>query len=401
MSRPALWSQFRAVVGVAARGMRRRVWSALNASMGTATVIGVLVVLLSIATGYEQALNMAGADNNAIVMQSGARSELESNFSGEHARLAVNAEGIAHDDAGAPLAAVEAYAIASLESAVDGEPMNVALRGVEPGSYRLREALRVVEGRRPEPGARELIVGRRMQEHHGGLALGQLVPIADGSWQVVGVFEADGGVVESELWTELSTLQSAYQRGDSAQVVFARADGDDGVARLRDALASDPRLALRVVSEADYYSQQAGQMGRFVKTIGYSVVFLMGLAAVFAALNASHAAASARSREIATFLALGMDDRAIMGSVLLESVALALLGAVIGCAGAIALFNGHVSSTLFYSQNFSQVVFAFTVTPMVLAQAVAGAVVVGVAGGIGPALRATRLPVSQVLAMRR
>lgn len=387
------------VLRIALRGLKLRWWPSLNTVIGTASVVGVFVALMSIAAGYERALRMSGDEDSVMVMRGGAGSELESSLSDEQARLIRNAEGVARDGEGRPLAAAEVYAIASVDEG--GDPSNLALRGVEGVSYRIRPHWELVEGRRPRSGMRELIAGRRATQHFESLSLGAEVPIADGNWTVVGIFEADGGVVESELWADLGSLQSAYQRGNRVQVVYAKlAQGQDPDS-FAAALAEDPRLNVDVETEADYYSEQARQMNGFVRTLGLAIAFLMGLAAVFAALNAGYASTAARAREIATLMALGLEERAITLSVLLESVALALVGGLAGSAIAYALFDGRLASTLFYSKDFSQVVFAFEVTLPVLLQAVIAAVLIGVLGGLWPALRIARLPPAYALGIRR
>ena len=394
-------SQSVTVLKISMKGLRKRWWPSLNLIVGTASVVGVLVVLLSIAAGYKHAMHMTGSADNIIVMRAGANSELESSLSGAQAQLVKRAGGIEHDALGAPLAAAELYAIASVPDEATGDPRNVAVRGVESMSYTLRHQWHLASGRKPQAGRREVLIGRRAQQSFPHLVLGSNVAIADGLWQIVGVFEADGGVVESELWADAPMLQSALQRGDNVQVVYARARSTIAVAGLAKELTHNPQLDVTAETEADYYQEQSGQMGRFVKTLGYSIASMMGLAALFAALNAGTSATAARTREIAILIALGIDDRAIAVSVLVESMLLALLGGALGSTLAYVFFNGHVASTFFYSRSFSQVMFAFVVTGGVLAQAVAGAVLIGVIGGMMPALRVTRMPVSQALAVRR
>ncbi|MDP5210785.1 ABC transporter permease [Microbulbifer sp. 2205BS26-8] len=394
-----LLNQCRVALQVALRGLQLRCWPVINTVIGTASVVGVFVVLLSIAAGYERTLQLSGDADNLLIMRAGARSELESSLTGEQARLIRNATAVAKDAQGRPRAAAEVYAIASVEE--DGDSNNIALRGVEEASYQLRPRWRLVEGRKPKSGMRELLVGRRATQRFQSLSLGAQIPIADGKWTVVGVFEADGGVAESELWTDISTLQSAYQRGEQVQLVVVRLAEARGIAAFRTALEKDPRLDVQVETEEDYYSQQAQQMNGFVKTLGFSISFLMGLAAVFVALNAGYASTTARAREIATMIALGLEERAMTLSVLLESVALSLLGGVLGSALAYAFFDGHLSSTLFYSKDFAQVVFAFEVTAGILLQAIAAAVLIGVIGGLWPALSVTRLPAAHALGIHR
>jgi putative ABC transport system permease protein len=396
-----LVSQCLLVTRISANGLRRRWWSSLNTVIGTASVVGVLVAMLSIAAGYGHALKMAGSQDNILVLHNGAQSELASSLSGEHARLIAQSRGVARDADGRPLAAAEGYAIASLQNPASRDTVNVAVRGVEPVSYALRPQLKLVAGRKPAAGMREVIIGRRAQQQFAWLRLGAEIPIADGRWKIVGIFDADGGIVESEIWADATALQSAYGRGDSVQVVVLRRAPGVTAEGLGATLARDSRLDVKVVGEAAYYGEQSAQLGSFVRTLGFSISFLMGLGAVFAALNAGLSAMSTRTKEIATLSAIGIDARAIMSSVLAESVALALLGGALGATIAYVLFDGRVVSTLFFSPDFSQVVFAFSVTGAVLAQAVAGTMLIGVLGGLYPAWRALRLPVARALADRR
>jgi putative ABC transport system permease protein len=396
-----LISQCLLVLRVSRDGLRTRWWSSLNTITGTASVVGVLVAMLAIAAGYSHALRMTGSEDNVIVMHNGAQSELASSLTGEQAQLIRHAAGVARDADGRPLAAGEAYAIASLRNGTQGDSVNVAVRGVEPTSYALRPQLRLVEGRKPAPGMREVIVGRRAQQQFTWLVPGSELALADGRWKIVGVFDDDGGIVESEIWADVTAVQAAYARGDSVQVVVLRRAEGTTAASLGDALARDSRLDVKAVGEADYYAEQSEQLGSFVRTLGLSICFLMGLGAVFAALNAGLSAMAARTKEIATLTAIGVDARAIMASVLIESVTLALLGGGLGAGLAYALFDGRVVSTLFFSPDFSQVVFAFSVTGAVLAQAVAGTMLIGVLGGLYPAWKALRLPVARALAVRR
>lgn len=389
------------VANVSLRGIQSRGWASANAVVGTAAVVGVLVVLLSIGEGYKAALRMTGSADNVIVMRASASSELESSLSGEQALIIKTARGVARLPDGAPLASAEAYVIANIRDRRTNEPKNVAFRGVDAVAFALRRNVRLVAGREFSPGRKEIVVGRRAQEYFKGLQLGAELPIANGMWKVVGVFEANGSVAESEMWTDRGMLQSAYQRGDTVQVVYVRLPGDKSVDELMETLNRDPRLNVKAEREDAYYEEQSEALGRFVKTLGYGIALLMGLGALFSSLNTSYSAVAARTREIATLNAIGFDDLAIVASVLGESLAIALFGACVGSAIAYAIFDGHVTSTLFYSRNFSQVVFAFAITSGILAQAAACATVIGLIGGLGPASRSIRLPVSLVLSERR
>jgi putative ABC transport system permease protein len=210
------------------------------------------------------------------------------------------------------------------------------------------------------------------------------------------VFDADGSVSESELWTDVRVLQDAYRRGNSYQSVRVKLQSEDSIATLEQVLAKDPRLDAEVQSERAYYASQADGMIKFIKAVGYPLTILMAIGAIFGALNSMYASVSVRGREIATLRALGFGPVPVMVSTIIESTVLALAGGLIGAALAYLLFNGMQVSTL-NGPSFSQVVFDFAVTPELLKQGLYAALIIGVIGGLFPAIRAARMPVAQAL----
>lgn len=392
-------------LGIALRiglqGLPRRGWGSINAVLGTATVVGMLAAVLGIAAGYERALMLAAANDNVLVMRSGARAELESSLDANQVRAVLSAPALARLPDGQPAASAEVYAVANIDARRGGEPMNVAVRGVGPASVALRPHLRIAEGRMFETGRRELVVGRRALQQFAGLALGGQFEFAGASWQVVGVFEDGGSLVESELWADLGMLQAAYRRGETVQLVVARLQPGTAAAAFQEALNRESRQALHVTTEADYYAEQAQQMSSFARTLGFGIAALMGLGAVFASINTGYASVAARAKEIATLAALGLEDRALMVSVVLEVCVLALAGGLLGAGVAHFLFDGRTVSTLFFSRDFSQVIFDFAVDGRVLLLASAFAVGIGIVGAVAPAWAAQRLPLARILAERR
>ncbi len=391
------WIAMRVSVG----SMRRRWWGSLNAVIGSATVVGMLVAILSIGAGYAQALRLSGDSNNVLIMRAGARSEMESTLTAAQVSAILAAPLVARTAAGTPDASAEIYTVANIGSRATGEPMNVAVRGVRAASFGLRNGLKIVQGRMFEAGHKEIVVGRRALEQFRGLEPGGRFAFAGSPWTVVGVFEDGGRLVESEVWADATMVQAAYQRGDGVQLVIARPLPGTTPHALEEAINREARLGITVVGERAYYEEQAGQMRHFVQTLGYGMAALMGLGAVFAALNTGYACVAARAKELATLGALGSDERALMASVVIESFVLALLGGAVGALVAYVLFDGRVISTLFFSKDFSQVVFAFSVSTAVLAQAALGAALIGTFGAIGPAVHSWRLPLARVLADRR
>jgi putative ABC transport system permease protein len=273
-----------------------------------------------------------------------------------------------------------------------GTPANVPLRGIGARGADVRREFRIVEGRMFEPGLGELIVGRGARGQFRGLELGREVRLGSTPWRVVGVFADGGSVTESELWTDVVSLQGAYQRGNSFQSVRAQLAPGVSIDDLDAALAADPRAAVSVRSERDFYAEQSRVLVTLVTTAGGFIAALMGVGAVFGALNTMYSAVAARTREIATLRALGFGSVPVVASVLVEAVLLGLLGGALGGGVAWFAFNGLQTTTLNF-QTFSQLTFAFTVTPGVLATGIAYAVGLGFLGGLLPGLRAARMSV--------
>ena len=247
-----------------------------------------------------------------------------------------------------------------------------------------------------EPGKNELVVGRAAQSEFKGLDLGATIKFGRTEWQVVGVFTAGGGVAESEIWTDVRVLQGAYRRGNSFQTVRVRLESPDSLTELRDALKEDPRIDVDVYTEREFYSTQAQGTATFIRVLGYPITFLMAVGAVFGALNSMYSSVSTRGKEIATLRALGFGPVSVLVSTIIESTLLALVGGLIGGALAFLIFNGYTVSTL-SNASFSQVVFDFAVTPDLLIQGIVTALIIGLIGGLLPAIRAARLPVALAL----
>ena len=377
------------------RSLPRRPGTAAVAMSGIAALTGVFAGVLSMASGFEKTMEGSGAEDVALVLRSGSTAELNSRFTGEQADVIRYAPGIARDAAGDPEVSSELFWIVNAVGKSSGTEANVALRGIQPSGYELRNNYRLAEGREFTPGRFELIVGRGARNQFVGLEPGQTIRFGKTEWLVTGVFEAGGSVFESELWCDVNVLQSAYQLGSGFQVVRARVDGADGRGRLEDALAGDQRLAVDVWSEKQFYSEQAEDTAALIRVIGIPISVLMAIGAVFAALNAMYASIAARARELATLRALGFGSFPTALATLLESVALAFLGGVLGCTIAWLALNGFQASTL--AASFSQVVFNFAVTPDLLAQGITAALIVGLVGGVFPAVRAATARVTVAL----
>jgi putative ABC transport system permease protein len=369
---------------------------AVAASMfGVCGVVTVLVGVLSIAQGLEQVMNASGSPQHAIVMRSGADTEMMSLLLVQDIRIIADAPGIASSPLG-PLASGELFVVINLPKKSTGTDANVPLRGVPMTAFQVRDGVTLLAGRCFERGQNEVIVGRGALHEFAGLELGSRLKVGRNEWTVVGVFTANGGLAESEIWTDVTVLQSAYQRGNSYQSVQVKLESPDSFPVFRQTLLSDPRLNVKVVNQAEYYANQSQLLRRLVKGLGTIIAGLMGVGALFGALNTMYAAVAARTREIATLRALGFGGSPIVCSVMIESLLQTLVGGGAGGALAYLAFDGFRAATMNW-QSFSQVAFAFAVTPGLLMQGILYAGLIGMLGGLFPALRAARLPVAAAL----
>jgi putative ABC transport system permease protein len=377
------------------RSLHQRAASSAVAVVGIAGVVIVFVAVLSIAEGFRRTLVTAGSDDAAIVLRAGSDTELTSGLSLEETRIIADAPGVLRNKAGA-VASAELLVLVDLNKKGLDTPANVPMRGVQPAAFSVRDEVKLVEGRMFEPGRSEVIVGRAAAGQFQGLEVGRTLRWGEAAWTVVGIFEANGNVAESELWADAGVVQPAYRRGTSFQAVYVKLESPGAFERFKDALTADPRLEIKVVRETEYYAQQSQQLSRLIRTLGYLIAILMGIGAVFGAINTMYTAVASRTREIATLRALGFGAGPVVLSVLTEAMALAFVGGTVGGLLAWAGFNGYQTATLNW-QTFTQIAFAFAVTPSLLVQGLTYALVMGFFGGLLPALRAARLPVVTAL----
>jgi putative ABC transport system permease protein len=288
------------------------------------------------------------------------------------------------------------FVIINLQKKSTGSDANVPLRGVTPQAPLVRDNFRLVEGRMFGWGRNEVVVGIGANLEFEGLDIGSSLTVANEQWPVVGIFEAGGGLAETEIWVDARVLQPAYQRGNSYQAVYAKLASPDAFREFKDSLTSDPRLNVKSMRESDYYAEQSAVLYNLITGLGSLIAVIMGLGATFGALNTMYTAVSARGKEIATLRALGFRSSPVIVSVLIESLLLALMGGAIGAVLAWLAFDGYRAATLNWS-SFSQVAFAFDVSSALLVQGVAFALIIGLFGGLLPAMRAARQPVSDAL----
>lgn len=377
------------------RSAPQRAGSALSAAFGVAGVVAVMVAVLSIAEGFRATMAETGSAGNAMVLRTGADSEMSSSLDLTATRIVMDAPGVARGPNGA-IASAEMFVIVDLPFRTTGTEANVPLRGVQPSAFDVRDGVEIVEGRLFEPGRNELIAGVGAAREFAGVDLGNRLRWDDVDWEIVGIFRAKGGLSESELWCDVKVLQPAYRRGTLFQSVYAQLESPDRFDDFRDALTSDPRLRVKVIRENEYYASQSELLHAIVTGLGSLVAALMGIGAVFGAVNTMYSAVASRTREIATLRALGFGGAPVVISVMVESLLLALAGGLVGGVAAYVAFNGYQASTLNF-QSFSQVAFSFRVTPGLMIAGIAVSLLLGLLGGIFPAVRAARIPVATAL----
>jgi len=377
------------------RSLPQRMGASLVAIVGVAGVVAVLVAVLSMAKGFEQTMTAGGSPENVIVLRSGSSSELDSGISGANVKTIESAPGLLVED-GRVLASPEVYVMVDLTKKKTGTTANVPFRGVGPNAPAIREQFQIAEGRMFETGKKELIAGRGAQSQYESLEVGQTLAFGQEKWQVVGIFESAGSSIESELWADAPVVQGAFRRGNSYAAVYARLSSVDQFETFKNALTTDPTLSAKVERELDYFSEQSEALTGFINGAGYGIAILMALGAVFGALNTMYTAVSDRAREIATLRALGFSRMPIVVSVLVEALLLSLVGGLIGSLAAYLLFNGFSVSTLNFA-SFTQIVFAFSVTPDLLLKGVFIALAIGLIGGFAPAIRAALQPIPTAL----
>jgi putative ABC transport system permease protein len=396
MSGPINWlTQVASITKFGLMSVPQRLGASLATVVGIGLVVGVFVGVLSMGTGFRHALHSAGGDDTVIVLRSGADSEMVSGFSREDTQLIMDAPGVAQSSNG-PVASAELFVLVNRQKISTHTDANVPVRGVDPASLLIRDKVKIVEGRMLEWGRNEMIVGAGAAKEFVGLNVGETVTTGPQPWKVVGIFTADGGSSESELWCDAKLLQAAYNRGDSYQSVYVKLTTTNAYAGFTNWLATNPQLNVRPQTQAEFLASQSELMTKLITTLGYGIAFLMALGAVFGALNTMYSAVSSRTREIATLRALGFGNGAVIVSLMLESLALALTGGIIGGGAAYLAFNGFHTAAMNW-QSFSQVAFSFRVTPALLLEGILWATVIGLIGGIFPAIRAARMPIASAL----
>jgi putative ABC transport system permease protein len=387
--------QIGAVTRISLLSVRQRLSMSLAASGAIALVVFVLLGALALDNGFQHALTSSGADDVAIVLRAGAENEVNSTLEREQQDLLAAGPGIVQEN-GVPLVSPELYMVVDGIKKSSATRANISLRGIAPNALQVRRGVHLVEGRFFAPGSNEIVVGRGIDSQFSGFTVGSEVRVRGVNWKVVGVFAAEGSVFESELWADLHVIQALMNRGNSSQSLRIRMTSPAMIGALQQFSKADPRLNVDIMSEQKYYAEQAKMSTDLINRIGKPLALIMALGALAGALNTMYASVAERGRDIATLRILGYGHLPTFIGTLLESVSLALAGALLGTLAAYSVFNNMSGATM--GASFSTVVFSMSLSAKQLMTGAIWAVAIGTLGGVFPALRATRQSITQVLA---
>jgi putative ABC transport system permease protein len=377
------------------RSVKARWTSAIVAVLGIAGTVGVFIAMLSLARGFRATLVSSGSYDNALVLRAGSTSEMTGAVPLESSKILQDAPGVARV-VGGPLITTEAVLVAPIPMVATGTDANVQVRGVSPNVLAIRNNVKISEGRMFQPGLSEVIVGKNATKSYKNLGLGDTLSMGDTQWKVVGVFDAGGSAFDSEVWCDAHLLNGAFKRPeDSYQSVTVHLASANSFEQFKDFVTADPRLNVDVTREIDYYSKQSTRMTQLITILGGLVAAVMAIGAIFGALNTMYSAVAERGREIATMRALGFGAAAVVFSFLIEALLISFVGGALGAAAVLPL-NGLTTGAMNW-QTFSHMEFAFKITPILLLSGLIFALIMGVLGGLPPAVRAAQRPVATAL----
>lgn len=376
------------------RNVRLRWVTNLLTVVSTALVVIVSILTFGLTEGLNNALSVSGDPLDILVMRKGSDAETSSAIESKVAREVVNLPGIAKDAQGKPIAALEYVTILTKPRRNNAGTANLIVRGVQPVSQQLRSGFKITEGRDIKAGVNEIITSRQLADRFDNLHIGEKLDINKVPFTVVGFFEASGSSAESEVWTDIADLTSARKIQGAISIVNLRAESIQSRDSLVNTLTNDDQFKFKALPEAAYFAEQMSASIAF-RVLGFIIAGFLTVGAMFAAANTMYAAVASRAREIGTLRAIGFSRGAVMGSFLLESLVLCLLGGVLGCLTVLPL-NGVRTGTMNFV-TFSELTFAFNFGPVVLFKGVLLATVMGLLGGLFPAARAIRLKIVDAL----
>jgi putative ABC transport system permease protein len=387
----SLLLQIGAVTVMNLKSLPQRLWLSLSTVVAVALVVVVLLAFLAMGNGFQRTLASAGAEDVAVILRGGSQSEVNSVVTRDQVRLVEEAPGVAMGSDDKPLVSAELYLVVDGIKRSSQTKANLPLRGIGQEGAAVRKGIGITAGRMFAPGSSEIVVGKGLLREFDGFELGRTVMFGTGRWTVVGVFEAEGSVFESEIWADLPVVQSFFKRDNVFQTVRARLDSRAALDGLQRYVDTDPRLKLEAKSEAVYFAEQASRTSDLIQKLGWPLAIAMAFGALAGALNTMYSSVAARVTEIATLRAIGFGGLPAFVGTLVESLILAAIGGVIGAAATFLIFDGMSASTL--GASFTQVVFSFKLTPALAVEGVVLALIVGLIGGIFPAIRAARTPI--------
>jgi len=389
-----VFKQVFAVISMSLQTLPQRLGASSVIVIGIAGVVAVLVSVLAMAAGFRHTLSDTGRADRVIILRGGSDAELNSNLTRTDIDTISNAPGLAKDAQGKALLSSELVTVVNVPKKDTGTDANVTLRGVGLKLTEVRPELHIVSGRMFRPAVREVIAGEGAVKQFRGLSAGSVLHLRNADWTVTGTFTSNGDVHESELLADVDTVGSSLERTGYSSAV-GLLTGAAAFTAFKDALTTDPQLKVDVQREPDYYAAQSKQLTTTINIVGNTVAIIMAIGAMFGALNTMYSAVAARGMEIATLRAIGFGAFPVLLSVMIEALLLSLIGGVIGAAVAWLFFNGNSVSTL--GGAFAQVVFQLTVTRALVVTGIIWALLIGLFGGLFPALRAARLPVAEAL----
>lgn len=377
------------------RSLRQRPATAASTAVGIALVVVTFIGMLALANGFRTAMVRTGRDDNVFLVRKGADSELTSAISRDNAAIIRALPQVARDSDGRPLATSDLYVVVTMARADDdGSQANVPVRGVDAMALKVRDQVHITEGRLFEPGRPEIVVGRAIAGRVAGLAVGDVVTLGTGSFTVVGQFTADGGAFESEIWGENEQLMGVF-RGPVFQSMAFRLADPAGFDAAKAAVEADPRLSVEARREAEFFEGQSTLFASILRFLAFFVTGIMAIGAIFGAINTMDTLVSARTREIALLLTLGFKPRSVLATFLFEALLLAAVGGIIGCLISLPLHGVTTSTTNF--QSFAELAFSVRLSPAILAQGFAFALVMGLIGGFLPARHAAKQVIAEAL----
>lgn len=378
------------------RSVKQRPVSTALTALGIGLVVAVFVAMLALANGFVAALVKTGSPDNVLLLRRGADSELSSGIPREAINIIASSPHIATAADGRPLMSPETYIVLNIrrEGGDEFAVANVVARGVSDKAFEVRRNIKIIEGQRFASGLSEICVGSKLAGRFANVNVGDNLRFSNRDWKVVCRFTAEGSSFESEIWGENEQFQAVFRGGGFQDVAFRLKD-PDGFEDAKRAFLADQRIQVDAHRESAFYASQSQLLGNILRFLAIMITGIMAVGAVFGAVNTMYAAVSSRTPEIAVLLTLGFRPRSVLASFLVESAVIAFLGGIVGCLLALPI-NGVVTSTTNWA-SFSEIAFAFRVTPQLLLSGMIFAVVMGVVGGFFPARRASKLPVIQAL----